>query len=45
MMLPWIRIYCLASQVLGTNLRRLSQDWQQRYGHPVLLAEAPRASR
>jgi hypothetical protein len=39
LMLPWIRIYCLASQVLGANLRRLSQDWQQRYGHPVLLAE------
>jgi len=39
LILPWIRLYCLASQVLGANLRRLSRDWQQRYGHPVLLAE------
>ena len=39
LILPWIRLYCLASQVLGANLRRLSRDWEQRYGHPVLLAE------
>lgn len=29
----------LASRVLGLSLRRLSQDWQQVHGHPVLLAE------
>ena len=29
----------LASRVLGLNLRRLSQDWQQRWGHPIELAE------
>jgi len=39
LVLPWIRQYCLASQVLGANLRRLSHDWELRYGHPVLLAE------
>jgi len=39
LILPWVDLYCLASQVLGANLRRLSRDWQQRYGHPVLLAE------
>ena len=39
LILPWVHLYCLASQVLGANLRRLSRDWQQRYGHPVLLAE------
>ncbi len=29
----------LASQVLGQTVRRLSADWQVRYGHPILLAE------
>lgn len=29
----------LASQILGANLRRLSPDWERRYGHPVHLAE------
>lgn len=38
--LPWVRLKCLASQVLAANLRRLSQDWQERYRHPVLLAES-----
>jgi hypothetical protein len=29
----------LASRVLGMNARRLSADWQERYGHPIWLAE------
>lgn len=29
----------LASRVLGANLRRLSRDWEQAYGHRVVLAE------
>lgn len=29
----------LASRVLGTNLRRLSADWEMYYNHPVLVAE------
>ena len=29
----------LASQLLSLNLKRLSQDWQRCFGHPVLLAE------
>jgi hypothetical protein len=29
----------LASRILSLNLRRLSQDWQHRYGHPIALAE------
>jgi Domain of unknown function (DUF4338)/DDE_Tnp_1-associated/Transposase DDE domain len=29
----------LASQILSLNLKRLSEDWQQRYEHPLLLAE------
>lgn len=30
----------LASRVLGLVLRRLSQDWQTNWGHPVLLVES-----
>src|SRR5580704_622741 len=29
----------LASQLLSLNLKRLSEDWQQHYEHPLLLAE------
>jgi hypothetical protein len=39
LILPGIHIKNLASKVLGANLRRISRDWQQRYGHPILLAE------
>ncbi len=30
----------LASRVLGLCLRRLSQDWEVRWQHPVLLVES-----
>ncbi|MGH9993159.1 MAG: ISAs1 family transposase [Nitrososphaera sp.] len=39
LILPGIRIKNLASKVLAANARRLSRDWQYRYGHPILLAE------
>ncbi len=39
LILPWIRVPHLASKVLALNLRRLSQDWQATYGHPLYLAE------
>jgi len=39
LILPWIRLNCLASRVLGANLRRLNRDWELRYGHGLLLAE------
>ena len=29
----------LASQSLSLNLQRLSADWLERYGHPILLVE------
>jgi hypothetical protein len=29
----------VASQILSLNLERLSEDWQQRYGHPIALVE------
>lgn len=39
LILPWARRPHLASRVLAANLRRLSGDWEQVYGHPVVLAE------
>ena len=39
LVLPWIRVRCLASKVLAMNLKRLSDDWQARWSHPVHLAE------
>ncbi len=40
LMLPWSQVSHLASRVLAANLRRLRADWQERYGHPVWLAES-----
>lgn len=39
LILPEVKIKNLASKILSENLKRLSQDWQAKYGHPVLLAE------
>ena len=39
LILPWVRVPHLASHLLGLATRRLSADWQARYGHPVWLAE------
>jgi hypothetical protein len=39
LILPWVSIKHLASKVLALNLRRLSEDWQTVYGHPLYLAE------
>lgn len=39
LVLPWVRVRNLASRVLALNLHRLSADWQQRWRHPIHLAE------
>ena len=39
LILPERRYPNLASRILAANLRRLSRDWQARFGHPLLLAE------
>jgi len=39
LILPWVHIKHLASKVLALNLRRLSNDWQTIYGHPLYLVE------
>lgn len=37
--LPGWNLPNLASRVLALNTRRLAADWQDRFGHPVVLAE------
>jgi hypothetical protein len=39
LVLPWVRWKNLASRVLSLNLKRLSEDFQQVYGHPLYLVE------
>ena len=39
LILPWARIPCLASHLLGRTARRISEDWQKLYHHPVCLLE------
>ena len=39
LIVPWVRVKYLASRALSLSLRRLCNDWQQLYGHPVYLAE------
>ena len=38
-MLPWVDVCHLASHLLALNRRRLYQDWQRIYHHPVYLLE------
>lgn len=39
LILPWVGVPHLASWALGQVLRRLSADWQHKYGHPIVLVE------
>ena len=39
LILPWVQVPSLASWTLGGVSRRLSTDWQTKYGHPIYLAE------
>lgn len=39
LILPGDRIPNLASKILGMNLKRLSDDWRQAHGHPIVMAE------
>ena len=39
LILPWVRVKCLASHLLGLTLRCLNRDWLSRYGHEVQLVE------
>lgn len=39
LILPWVRVPHLASHILGRISRRIVQDWQAKYAHPVYLLE------
>jgi len=39
LMAPWARVPHLASLVLSRVARRVSSDWQRKYGHPLYLLE------
>lgn len=36
---PWVKVPHLASHILSLVSKRISQDWVQKYGHPVYLLE------
>lgn len=39
LILPWVAVPHLASHLLGRMARRLSEDWERVYGHPIYLLE------
>jgi hypothetical protein len=39
LILPWVRVEHLASHILGRMATRISEDWQQIYGHPIYFLE------
>ena len=39
LILPWVEVPHLASHVLGLIARRIREDWQAKYGHPVHALE------
>ena len=39
LILPWVEVRHLASYILSRVARRLSQDWQGVYGHPIYFLE------
>jgi len=39
LILPWVRISCLASHLLSQCARNISSDWQRIYNHPIYWLE------
>jgi len=39
LILPWIHVPHLATHILGAVSRRISGDWQMKYGHRLLMLE------
>jgi hypothetical protein len=39
LILPWIHVAHLATHILARIARRIAEDWQQRYHHPLHLLE------
>jgi len=40
LILPWVRVAHLASHLLALSRRQISADWQDKYGHPIVLLES-----
>ena len=40
LVLPWVRVPHLASQLLGLVAARISSDWRSKYGHGICLLES-----
>lgn len=39
LILPWVKVKCLASKILALNAARISSDWLAVYHYPVILLE------
>lgn len=39
LILPWVDVPHLASHILGKLCRRVNNDWQKKYNHPIYLLE------
>lgn len=39
LILPWVRVPHLASHILSRIARRIRQDWEEKYGHPIYVLE------
>ncbi|MBT3413349.1 MAG: DUF4338 domain-containing protein [Deltaproteobacteria bacterium] len=39
LILPWVKVACLASYLLALNRHCLAKDWQRLYHHPLYLVE------
>lgn len=39
LILPWVKVRHLASKILALNLRRLVNDWERVWNHPIFLAD------
>jgi hypothetical protein len=39
LILPWVRVSCLASHILGKMVKILPKDWETLYHHPLYYLE------
>lgn len=39
LIVPWVQVLHLASHILGEMARRISNDWERIYGHPIYFLE------
>lgn len=39
LLLPWVRVHHMASHLLGKVAKRISDDWIEKYKHPIHLLE------